>query len=115
MNRHKFPSIRQTQRQPGREGQAVIIRGPISQCAFPDAAERLTLRLWHGAGEQFGRVEAQYARDAQAAAPCDATGDCFAEPGRNGFGWLSCGAQPDSQITSKVARMRPSGSAKRLV
>ena len=37
----------------------------------------------------------------------------FAEPGCNGFCWLSCGAQPDSQITSKVARMRPSASAKR--
>ena len=36
-----------------------------------------------------------------------------ADPGLSGFGWLSCGAQPDSQITSKVARMRPSGSAKR--
>jgi len=37
----------------------------------------------------------------------------FAEPGRSGCCWLSWGAQPDSQITSKVARMRPSGSAKR--
>jgi hypothetical protein len=37
----------------------------------------------------------------------------FAEPGFSGFCWLSCGAQPDSQITSMVARMRPSGSAKR--
>ena len=37
----------------------------------------------------------------------------FAEPGFSGFGWLSCGAQPDSQMMSKVARMRPSGSAKR--
>ena len=37
----------------------------------------------------------------------------FAEPGCNGFCWLSCGAQPDSQITSKVARMRPSASEKR--
>ena len=24
----------------------------------------------------------------------------FADPGRSGFGWLSWGAQPDSQITS---------------
>ena len=32
---------------------------------------------------------------------------------RSGFCWLSCGAQPDSQMTSKVARIRPSGSAKR--
>src|SRR4051794_39772232 len=32
----------------------------------------------------------------------------FADPGCSGFCWLSCGAQPDSQITSKVARMRPS-------
>ena len=24
----------------------------------------------------------------------------FADPGCSGFGWLSCGAQPDSQITS---------------
>ena len=37
----------------------------------------------------------------------------FAEPGRSGFGWLSCWAQPDSQMMSKVARIRPSGSAKR--
>ena len=37
----------------------------------------------------------------------------FADPGFSGFCWLSCGAQPDDQITSKVARMRPSGSAKR--
>src|SRR4030081_2277746 len=35
----------------------------------------------------------------------------FAEPGLSGFGWLSCGAQPDSQTISKVARMRASGSA----
>ena len=39
----------------------------------------------------------------------------FAEPGRSGLGWLSCGAQPDSQMMSKLARMRPSGSEKRLV
>ncbi len=31
------------------------------------------------------------------------------EPGRSGFGWLSCGAQPESQTMSKVARMRPVG------
>src|ERR1700730_6799895 len=37
----------------------------------------------------------------------------FAEPGFSGCCWLSCGAQPESQITSKVARMRPAGSAKR--
>ena len=37
----------------------------------------------------------------------------FADPGCSGCCWLVCGAQPDSQITSKVARMRPSGSAKR--
>jgi len=36
-----------------------------------------------------------------------------AEPGRSGFCWLSCGAQPESQMISKVARMRPSWSAKR--
>ena len=35
------------------------------------------------------------------------------EPGRSGFCWLSCGAQPESQTISKVARRRPSGSAKR--
>ena len=33
--------------------------------------------------------------------------------GLSGFCWLSCGAHPDSQTTSNVARMRPSGSAKR--
>ena|SRR5437867_1501927 len=38
LNRHKFPSIRQMQRQPAREGQAVITRGLISQRAFPEAA-----------------------------------------------------------------------------
>ena len=37
----------------------------------------------------------------------------FAEPGLSGFGWLSCGAQAESQMKSKVARMRPSASAKR--
>jgi hypothetical protein len=37
----------------------------------------------------------------------------LAEPGRSGFGWLSCGAQADSQTMSKVVRMRPSVSAKR--
>ena len=37
----------------------------------------------------------------------------LAEPGRSGFCWLSCGAQPESHTISKVARMRPSGSAKR--
>ena len=31
-----------------------------------------------------------------------------AEPGASGFCWLSCGAQPESQTISKVARMRPS-------
>ncbi len=36
-----------------------------------------------------------------------------AEPGFSGCCWLSCGAQPDSQTISKVARTRPSGSAKR--
>ena len=37
----------------------------------------------------------------------------FAEPGLNGCCWLACGAQPDSQIMSKVAQMRPSASEKR--
>ena len=37
----------------------------------------------------------------------------FAEPGRSGCCWLACGAQPDSQMMSNVARMRPSASAKR--
>ena len=37
----------------------------------------------------------------------------FAEPGRSGLGWLSCGAQPDSQMMSKLARTRPSRSEKR--
>jgi SAM-dependent methyltransferase len=37
----------------------------------------------------------------------------FADPGFSGCCWLSCGAQPDSQITSNMARMRPSASAKR--
>ena len=37
----------------------------------------------------------------------------LAEPGASGCCWLSCGAQPDSQTISNVARMRPSGSAKR--
>jgi hypothetical protein len=36
-----------------------------------------------------------------------------AEPGFNGFGWLSCGDQPLSHKISNVARKRPSGSAKR--
>ena len=36
-----------------------------------------------------------------------------ADPGRSGFGWLSAGAQPVNQIVSKVARSRPSRSAKR--
>jgi uncharacterized protein len=31
----------------------------------------------------------------------------LAEPGRNGFCWLSCGAQPERKIDSKAARMRP--------
>src|SRR5262249_30234341 len=38
---------------------------------------------------------------------------CLADPGGRGFCWLSWGAQPDSQMMSKVARMRLSGSAKR--
>jgi hypothetical protein len=42
-----------------------------------------------------------------------ASRSAFAEPGRSGLRWLSYGAQPDSQITSKVVRMRPSESAKR--
>jgi len=37
----------------------------------------------------------------------------FADPGFSGFCWLSCGAQPASQMRSKVARRRPSLSAKR--
>ena len=36
-----------------------------------------------------------------------------AEPGRNGRCWSGCGAQPTSQAMSKVARSRPSVSAKR--
>src|SRR5208283_4937298 len=36
-----------------------------------------------------------------------------AEPGVSGFGWLSCGAQPESHRMSKVARSRPSGSENR--
>jgi hypothetical protein len=37
----------------------------------------------------------------------------LAEPGRKGRCWLSCGAQPESQTRSNVARSRLSGSAKR--
>jgi hypothetical protein len=37
----------------------------------------------------------------------------LAEPGFKGFCWLSCGVQPESQMISKVAGKRPSGSAKR--
>ena len=37
----------------------------------------------------------------------------LAEPGRKGRCWLSCGAQPESQTRSKLARSRPSASAKR--
>lgn len=33
-----------------------------------------------------------------------------ADPGRSGFCWLSCGAQPENQTRSKVARTRPSAS-----
>jgi hypothetical protein len=32
-------------------------------------------------------------------------------PGRSGFGWDECGAQPDSHTIRNVAGMRPSGSA----
>src|SRR5438067_1994430 len=39
LNGHKFPSIRQVLRQPVRERRTVIIRGLISQCAFPEAAK----------------------------------------------------------------------------
>jgi len=39
--------------------------------------------------------------------------DAFAEPGFSGFCCDSCGAQPDSQMMEKVARMRPSGSENR--
>ena len=45
---------------------------------------------------------------AAAARPVD-----VADPGSSGFGWLSCSAQAASQTRSKVARRRPSGSAKR--
>src|SRR5262245_58175527 len=41
LNRHKFPSIRQMQRQPAREGRGVIIRGLISKRTFSVAAENL--------------------------------------------------------------------------
>src|SRR5262249_9580992 len=37
----------------------------------------------------------------------------LAEPGASGRCWLACGAQAESQTISNVARMRPSGSAKR--
>lgn len=37
----------------------------------------------------------------------------LALPGFSGCCWLSCGAQPDTQTISKVARTRPSASAKR--
>src|SRR3954468_1649386 len=37
----------------------------------------------------------------------------FADPGLSGCCWLACGAQPESQMMSNVARMRPSASAKR--
>ncbi len=45
--------------------------------------------------------------------PSASASRCAAEPGLSGFCWLSCGAQPDSQTISKVARRRPSASAKR--
>src|SRR5262249_26043605 len=36
---HRLPSARQTQRQAAREGQSVIVRGPLSRRAFPKPAE----------------------------------------------------------------------------
>ncbi len=36
-----------------------------------------------------------------------------AEPGLSGCCWLGCGAQPNNQTISNVARRRPSASAKR--
>ena len=46
-------------------------------------------------------------------APSASASRCAAEPGLSGFCWRSCGAQPDSQTISNVARRRPSPSAKR--
>ena len=45
--------------------------------------------------------------------PSASASRCVAAPGLSGCCWLSCGAQPDSQTISNVARRRPSASAKR--
>ena len=42
------------------------------------------------------------------AVPSASASRACAEPGRSGFCWLSCGAQPDSQMISNVARTLPS-------
>ena len=45
--------------------------------------------------------------------PSASASRAWAEPGRRGFCWLSCGAQPVRVTISKVAGMRPSGRPKR--
>src|SRR5262249_18713603 len=70
------------------------------------------------AGAQFGQRSIGHALPAlspvgNSRVPSASARRRLAEPGASGFCWLSCGAQPESQAISKVARMRPSASAKR--
>ena len=86
---------------------------------IPHLIDLLMMRA-HNAGPDM-RLQAPAPYSGRPAAMPGHSGDrftasarlAFAEPGRSGCCWLSCGAQPDSQMMSKVARMRPSGSAKR--
>ena len=54
----------------------------------------------------FSPAETSRAPNASARREC-------AEPGLSGCCWFGCGAQPDSQTISNVARTRPSASANR--
>src|SRR5271170_2036350 len=81
------------------------LRQNSSTTGFP-GDNRLSRRFWQA-------NPATNARNAYLVRFSASSSRIAADPGFNGFGWLSCGTQPLSHKISNVARKRPSGSANR--
>ena len=113
----QHPDLRLADRGMGAGGMGQADPHPGSRCT-PTASEGLassmvrlsdlsiagTYRLWRSGQPPLGK--------GSSGTPSASASLCRALPGRKGFCWLSCGAQPVRNTRSKVATSRSSGVAK---
>ena len=92
----------------GIAGAIIVVVFCLGHVGAEHVHERLQRPELTTRNQGFGFSPAEISR-----VPSASASRCVAEPGLSGFCWLSCGAQPDSHTISKVARRRPSASAKR--